>query len=57
MASFRQYDRTKDTIGTQRRSQFCLFDFPIIELSGKTLGLVGYGELGKAVAKLVMIVI
>lgn len=29
---------------------FCLMDHPIRELSGLTLGVVGYGELGKAVA-------
>lgn len=31
--------------------QFCLLDFPIVELAGKTLGIVGYGELGRAVAR------
>lgn len=36
----------------QRASQFCLLDFPIIELQGKTLGLLGHGELGAAVARL-----
>ncbi|MBB1519962.1 2-hydroxyacid dehydrogenase [Aquipseudomonas guryensis] len=36
----------------QRASQFCLLDFPIIELQGKTLGLLGHGELGGAVARL-----
>ncbi|MDQ7015909.1 MAG: 2-hydroxyacid dehydrogenase [Gammaproteobacteria bacterium] len=29
---------------------FCLFEQPIYELGGKTLGIVGYGTLGKAVA-------
>ncbi|MDD1014385.1 2-hydroxyacid dehydrogenase [Pseudomonas rubra] len=32
--------------------QFCLLDFPIVELEGKTLGLLGHGELGGAVARL-----
>ncbi len=36
----------------QQAQQFCLLDFPIVELAGKTLGLLGHGELGGAVAKL-----
>ena len=36
----------------QQAQQFCLLDYPIIELHGKTLGLLGHGELGGAVAKL-----
>lgn len=30
---------------------FCLLDHPIRELSGLSMGIVGYGELGKAVAE------
>lgn len=36
----------------QQAKQFCLLDFPIVELEGKTLGLLGHGELGGAVARL-----
>lgn len=36
----------------QQSEQFCLLDFPITELAGKTLGIVGYGALGGAVAGL-----
>ncbi|MBN0987095.1 2-hydroxyacid dehydrogenase [Amphritea pacifica] len=35
-----------------RAEQFCLLDYPIQELSGKTLGIVGYGNLGAGVAQL-----
>jgi glycerate dehydrogenase len=30
---------------------FCLLDFPIRELKGKTLGIIGFGELGRGVAR------
>jgi glycerate dehydrogenase len=35
----------------QQSSLFCLLDFPVEELQGKVLGIVGAGELGCAVAK------
>ncbi|MBS3805481.1 MAG: D-2-hydroxyacid dehydrogenase [Oleiphilaceae bacterium] len=31
--------------------QFCLMDHPIMELEGRTLGIVGYGDLGQGVAE------
>jgi len=36
----------------QNASRFCLLDHPIVELEGKTLGLLGLGELGSAVQRL-----
>ena len=36
----------------QQADQFCLFTQPINDLYGSTLGIVGYGGLGKAVHKL-----
>jgi glycerate dehydrogenase len=35
----------------QSSPYFCLLDHPIRELAGRTLGIVGYGELGSAVAR------
>lgn len=36
----------------QEAKQFCLFDHPIRDLHGATLGIVGYGALGQSVAKI-----
>ncbi len=36
----------------QQSDQFCLLDFPFRELSGKRMGIVGYGGLGRAVARI-----
>lgn len=35
-----------------RSRSFALFDYPIRELSGRVLGVVGYGSLGRGVARL-----
>ena len=36
----------------QEADNFCMLTYPINELSAMTLGLVGYGELGKGVARI-----
>lgn len=49
---FADYHRAVQQGRWQQAEQFCLLDFPILELSGRTLGIVGYGELGARVAEL-----
>lgn len=36
----------------QQSPVFCLMQHPIIELEGKTLGIIGYGDLGRGVARM-----
>ena len=36
----------------QRSEQFCYFDYPIRDLAGQTLGLLGTGSLGEGVARI-----
>lgn len=36
----------------QEATQFCVLDYPIRELAGKVLGIVGHGDLGQAVTRL-----
>jgi glycerate dehydrogenase len=38
--------------GWQNCLDFCYYDKPIIELAGRTLGIIGYGEIGAAVARI-----
>jgi glycerate dehydrogenase len=35
----------------QHASQFCFFPHPIRDIAGSTLGIIGFGELGKSVAR------
>lgn len=49
---FLDYQRDMAAGRWQQADMFCLMHHPIRELSGKTLGIVGYGELGRAVAAL-----
>ena len=46
------YQRSISNGDWSRSPFFCLLDHPIVELSGKKLGIIGFGAIGRAVAKL-----
>jgi glycerate dehydrogenase len=46
------YRRAINNGDWSRSGQFCMLDYPVESLEGKTLGIVGYGDLGKGVANL-----
>ncbi|MGD2062026.1 MAG: NAD(P)-dependent oxidoreductase [Nitrospirota bacterium] len=46
----REYDQAARGGQWQAASQFNLLDWPIVEVAGKTLGIVGYGTIGRGVA-------
>lgn len=43
------YDRDVRAGRWEQSPMFCLMDHPIMELEGRTLGVVGYGDLGQGV--------
>jgi len=47
----REYDALVRSGAWQRGEQFCLLNYPIRELTGRRLGVVGYGALGRSFAR------
>ena len=45
------YDASVRSGDWQRATDFCMLTYPLRELSAKTLGIVGFGELGSGVAR------
>ena len=46
-----RYDNAVKKGEWQKADQFCMLKYPIRQLSNLTLGIVGYGDLGRGVAK------
>ena len=36
----------------ERCSDFCYWDYPLIELAGKTMGIIGFGRIGRQVGRI-----
>lgn len=49
--SLRPYHNSVTAGRWKEAGQFCYFDYPVFNLEGKVLGIIGDGVLGKAVAK------
>ena len=45
------YQRDVQAGRWQKSTHFSFIDYPILELHGKVMGIIGYGELGQAVAR------
>lgn len=47
-----KYDKSVHDGDWKKAKIFTYLDFPIMEISGKKLGIIGYGAIGKSVAKI-----
>lgn len=47
----KEYETLLQQGAWRRAPQFTLLDYPIRELAGKTFGILGYGDIGRAVAR------
>jgi glycerate dehydrogenase len=48
----REHDRALKAGAWERAAQFTMLNYPVRELAGRTLGIVGFGTLGRGVARL-----
>lgn len=47
-----EHDRSVKNGDWSRSADWCYWNYPLFELAGRTLGIVGYGRIGRAVSRL-----
>ncbi|MBN1996721.1 D-2-hydroxyacid dehydrogenase [candidate division KSB1 bacterium] len=49
-----EHSRSVRQGGWNESKDFCYWNFPLIELAGKTMGIIGFGRIGRAVADIAL---